>query len=117
MTAFTVAQSPPSSVFVYNTGFLGSNFTFAINLANTSQDLFFHLNGPSQFSWIAVGTGSEMKNSLMFIAYPSSDGKSTFIDCLLGFSILTCTSRRDIEPQNGLVSKLCRSGDPVLTPS
>lgn len=76
VVTLTVAQTSPSSVFVYNGGFTGSNFTFAINLASDSQDLFFHLNGPSKFSWIAVGTGSEMKNSLMFIAYTSGDGKN-----------------------------------------
>jgi len=76
ITALTVAQTSPSSVFVYDGGFTGSNFTFAINLASDSQDLFFRLNGPSKFSWIAVGAGSEMKNSLMFIAYTSSDGKN-----------------------------------------
>ena len=77
MSAFTAAQTSSSSVYVYNDGVTGSNFTFAINVAPNSQDLFFHLNGPSKFSWIAVGTGNQMKDSLMFVVYASGDGKST----------------------------------------
>ena len=109
--AFTVPvvvaqqSSPASSVFVYN-GFAGSNFTFAINLASNSQDISFHLNGPSKFSWIAVGTGTEMKDSLIFVAYHCANGKSKvssahwllFTDKLL--------RRRDIKPQNRIVSGL-----------
>jgi len=54
-----------------------SNLTFALNLPPDSGDLFFHLSGPSRYSWIAIGFGSEMKDSLMFVEYVSADGKST----------------------------------------
>ena len=95
---FTVTQSSsPSSVFIYDGGFTGSNITFAINLASDSEDLYFHLNGPSKFSWIAIGTGDEMQDSLMFIAYASSDGSSTYRE-LRSFVILKYSTRHDIEP-------------------
>ncbi|KAJ5160294.1 uncharacterized protein N7482_007298 [Penicillium canariense] len=49
-----------------------SNFTFALNIPNGSTDLNFHLSGPTDYSWIAVGTGDKMKDSLMFVVYSNA---------------------------------------------
>lgn len=77
-TLLVFAQSTiPSSTFVYSGDFTGSsNLTFAVNLAQDSQDMFIYLSGPSSASWLAIGTGSEMKDSLIFIVYSSTDDKS-----------------------------------------
>ncbi|KAF2786223.1 iron reductase domain protein, partial [Melanomma pulvis-pyrius CBS 109.77] len=38
-------------------------------------DLYFHLEAPAENSWVAVGTGSQMKGSLMLVVYRSEDEK------------------------------------------
>lgn len=40
--------------------------------ATDNGSLAFHMSGPSKHSWIAVGTGTEMQDSMMFVLY--SDG-------------------------------------------
>jgi len=49
-------------------------FALALGLNTTSNDLYFNMSAPSTYSWFAFGIGSQMKNSLMFIGYPSSNG-------------------------------------------
>lgn len=110
LATHTFAQTVASSVYVYNGGFTGSNFTFAINLAQDSQDLFFHLSGPTKFSWLAVGTGNEMTNSLMFVAYANSGGNSAFIIFTLLFYSTDDVLRCYFEPENMPVSKARQSG-------
>lgn len=38
--------------------------------------LSYHMSGPSRHSWIAVGTGSEMQDSMMFVLYSTGTGNS-----------------------------------------
>lgn len=76
------AGPEPVSVFSLPTENHSGNFTFAINIPSgeeNSHELYFHLSGPSDYSWVAVGTGSEMKNSLMFVLYSNArgDGKQS----------------------------------------
>jgi hypothetical protein len=49
-------------------------FALALGLNTTSNDLHFNMSAPSTYSWFAFGIGNQMKNSLMFIGYPSSNG-------------------------------------------
>ncbi|OQD85222.1 hypothetical protein PENANT_c010G11750 [Penicillium antarcticum] len=56
-----------------------SNFTFALNIPDDSTDLYFHLSGPTAYSWVAVGTGSEMKNSLMIVLYSNAHGNNVTV--------------------------------------
>ena len=66
-----------SSVFAPgNRNGASSQFALALNVDDNSKDLYFRLSGPSHNSWIAVGTGSVMAGSMMFVVYTSSDGKS-----------------------------------------
>jgi hypothetical protein len=67
-------QNDPISVFVTSPGSGSGNYVFALNVPSNSEDIYFHLSGPADYSWIAVGTGSEMRDSLMFIAYLNSTG-------------------------------------------
>ncbi|EED18567.1 conserved hypothetical protein [Talaromyces stipitatus ATCC 10500] len=67
-------QNDPISVFVTSPGSGSGNYVFALNVPSNSGDIYFHLSGPAAYSWVAVGTGSKMKDSLMFIAYLNSTG-------------------------------------------
>ena len=80
ISSLVSAQSAPSPgiVFNYPLGPSSGNFTFALNIPDDSADLYFHLSGPTSYSWVAVGTGNEMKNSLMMIVYAGASGKSLF---------------------------------------
>lgn len=49
---------------------------FSINLANDSDDLYFYFGSEYCLSWVAIGTGHEMKHSLMLIMYPTKNGSS-----------------------------------------
>ena len=67
--AFAVADSStndtsPSDTFAY----ADKNFTFTIT-ANTNGDIWFSMAAPATYGWFAVGTGSQMAGSLMFVAY------------------------------------------------
>jgi hypothetical protein len=50
---------------------------FSVNIANDSSDVFIYFTSPA-YSWVGVGFGDKMENSLMFIMYPNADGDSTF---------------------------------------
>jgi hypothetical protein len=71
---FTVAfAANGSSTYTYQ--HQGSQaFALALGLNTTSNDLHFNMSAPSTYSWFAFGIGGQMKNSLMFIGYPSSNG-------------------------------------------
>lgn len=49
-----------------------------MNIANDSEagDVYIYLTSPA-YSWVGFGFGEGMKDSLMFIVYPSENGKST----------------------------------------
>ncbi|MCJ1377650.1 hypothetical protein MMC17_000746 [Xylographa soralifera] len=63
-----------TSVFVLNDS--STPLTFALNIAQTSNDFYFHLSGPATNSWIAIGTGTEMQGSQMFLVYTSTNGNN-----------------------------------------
>ena len=39
-------------------------------------DLFFQISGPTSWSWIALGQGSQMANSNIFVIYTSASGNN-----------------------------------------
>jgi hypothetical protein len=61
-----------SSIYTSTDG----SVTFALSVAQNTNDLFFQIKGTSSAVWVAVGTGSEMQGSQMFLAYTSADGNS-----------------------------------------
>ncbi|KAK1087338.1 hypothetical protein LTR33_001113 [Friedmanniomyces endolithicus] len=72
-------KSPPASVFTYtndngNIGGGNQSFVFALNIDQSTSDVYIHMSAPAGNSWMGVGFGSVMQNSFMFIAYPSSNG-------------------------------------------
>lgn len=56
-----------------------ANYTFALTIPDGSADLYFRLSGPAAYSWIAVGTGSRMADSMMFVIYSNAHGSSEFV--------------------------------------
>ncbi|KAJ5683844.1 uncharacterized protein N7477_000189 [Penicillium maclennaniae] len=76
--ASAASNSNAASIFNYSLK-QNSNFTFALNIPDGSSDLYFHLSGPTDYSWVAVGTGSRMKDSLMIVVYSSADGKNVTV--------------------------------------
>lgn len=49
-------------------------FSLALGLNTTSNDIHFNMSALSTYSWFAFGIGGQMKNALMFVGYPSSNG-------------------------------------------
>jgi hypothetical protein len=57
--------------FVTSFGGIANNFSFSLTV-DLNGDLWFRLAGPAWWSWLAVGTGTEMKGSLVFMVYKSA---------------------------------------------
>jgi hypothetical protein len=55
---------------------------FSVNIANDSSDVFIYFTSPA-YSWVGVGFGDGMANSLMLIMYPSKDGNSKSLSSLI----------------------------------
>ncbi|KAJ4356927.1 hypothetical protein N0V95_002941 [Ascochyta clinopodiicola] len=49
----------------------------AVTAQSGSGDIFLSLSGPTTYGWIALGTGSSMTNSDMFIMYTDGSGNVT----------------------------------------
>ena len=52
---------------------------FALNADSSTGDLYFHLESPKDNQWVGVGIGSQMKDALFLIAYPSKNGTGVTI--------------------------------------
>lgn len=63
-----------AGVFVYPTD-AGSDFIFALNAVDNG-DLYFHMSGPSKYSWVSVGIGEDMDDNLMFIVHEGENEDS-----------------------------------------
>ncbi|KAI9830524.1 MAG: hypothetical protein M1819_005482 [Sarea resinae] len=74
-TASSNATVPAASTFILK-GTGDGNLTFAVNVADNSEDLYFHLSASTGNQWVAIGAGSHMKNSLIFVVYTSKSGKN-----------------------------------------
>lgn len=66
---------PAAGIFVYPTE-RGSDFVFALNVVDNA-DMYFHLSGPSAYSWLAVGIGEEMDNALMLIVHKGDSDRDS----------------------------------------
>jgi hypothetical protein len=75
--AFAQAQNNTSLVPAASTFYVQETETqFSVNIANDSSDVYFYFASPA-YSWVGVGFGAQMENSLMLIMYPDADGNST----------------------------------------
>ncbi|RHZ48871.1 hypothetical protein CDV55_102007 [Aspergillus turcosus] len=77
--ALAEETSTAASVFTLPLGSNSENYTFAVNIPENSSDVYFHLSGPTSYSWVAVGTGAKMKNSLMILLYSDASGKNVTV--------------------------------------
>lgn len=67
-----------------STFFLAETETqFSVNVANDSSDVFMYFSSPA-YSWVGVGFGEKMENSLMFVMYPNENGDNVTISPRLG---------------------------------
>lgn len=116
LSTLTLAQSSnnASAVFVYN-GSDDTEFIFALNADKSTGDLYFHLSSPAGNTWVGVGIGSEMKDALMFIAYPSDNEQGVTISPRIGSGHTEPTSASDISIEklsgNGLTGANTVSGN------
>ncbi|KAF2134777.1 iron reductase domain protein [Dothidotthia symphoricarpi CBS 119687] len=79
----TTAQNTTASVSA-STFFLEETETqFSLNIANDSDDVFVYFTSPA-YSWVGVGFGDKMEDSLMFVMYPNEEGDSVTISPRIG---------------------------------
>jgi hypothetical protein len=79
-----VATAQNSTTIPASTFFLEETETqFSINVANDSSDVFLYFTSPA-YSWVGVGFGEKMENSLMFVMYPSEKGDNVTISPRIG---------------------------------
>ncbi|KAK5123004.1 hypothetical protein LTR85_003570 [Meristemomyces frigidus] len=77
-------STTPAAVFRYDSSTSDSDFVFALNVDQTSGDLYMHMSAPAGNQWMAAGIGSQMKDALMFVAYPSKNGSGMTLSPRLG---------------------------------
>ena len=63
---------------------------FSVNIADESDDVFIYFTSPA-YSWVGVGFGAKMDDSLMIIMYQSADGSST--------SLFFCFHRKTLDKE------------------
>jgi hypothetical protein len=63
--------------FVYPTDY--GNITYAATVVRDVGDLYFHIEAPADNSWAAVGVGTEMKGSLIWVFYRNENGDGKHI--------------------------------------
>nr|POE62944.1 hypothetical protein CFP56_03847 [Quercus suber] len=87
-----------SSVFVYTSPDTTTNaqFVFALSASPSTGDLYFHMSAPAGNSWMAVGFGTQMADSLMFVVYPDSAGDSITVSPRIGTGHTEPTYYEDI---------------------
>jgi hypothetical protein len=56
---------------------------FSVNVANDLSDVFLYFTSPA-YSWVGVGFGERMENSLMFVMYPNKNGDNVTISPRFG---------------------------------
>jgi hypothetical protein len=59
-----------------------NDVTYKLNIpentaSSGSGDIFFQLSAPSTYEWVALGLGTRMSGSNIFVVYTSGDGNVT----------------------------------------
>ncbi|KAF2662027.1 iron reductase domain protein [Lophiostoma macrostomum CBS 122681] len=84
------ANASSTSVFVYNTVY--GNITLAVTTVQDVGDMYLHIEGPAENSWVGFGIGTQMDASLMWVVYRSADGK--------GVTLCSRIATDNIEPSH-----------------
>jgi len=66
-----VANTSPSDGVTF-----GLNIPEATAASSDAGEIFFSISAPSSYEWVALGQGSGMANSNMFVVYTSADGNN-----------------------------------------
>jgi hypothetical protein len=83
-TQFTYAQNSSIPTPSASTFYLTETETqFSLNVANASDDVHFYFASPA-YSWVAVGFGQEMENSLMLVMYANQRSDNVTISPRIG---------------------------------
>lgn len=78
ISTLTLAQANTAFVPAASTFYIPETETqFSVNVANDSSDVYLYFSSPAD-SWVGVGFGTHMRDSLMLIMYPDADGTSTY---------------------------------------
>ena len=79
----TLAENPGSTYVLKGDD---TNFTVSVNVPEnpTEDELFFHVSAPGGQTWVSFGFGEQMRDALMFVAYPSQDGNNITIGARIG---------------------------------
>lgn len=80
-----------------------TNICYALNIPDaTAQsgngDIYFQLAAPTSYQWVALGQGSQMSGSNIFVMYTSADGKNVTVSPRLGTG--------HVEPQHDTSAKI-----------
>jgi Cytochrome domain of cellobiose dehydrogenase len=81
---------PATTVLAQNVTYCpGGGVCYAVNIPastaeNGSGDIYFQISGPSTLSWIALGQGSQMKGSNIFMIYADAAGTNVTLSPRLG---------------------------------
>ncbi|KAF1985264.1 iron reductase domain protein [Aulographum hederae CBS 113979] len=57
----------------------GGSISFGLNIPDSGNDLFFQLKAPTSYSWVALGQGTSMSGSQIFVMYTSADGNNVTV--------------------------------------
>ncbi|KAF1973819.1 CBD9-like protein [Bimuria novae-zelandiae CBS 107.79] len=74
-------KSPPASTFFYDK----TETQFSLSLASDSSDVYIHFASPA-YSWVGVGFGEGMRDSLMLVMYLNADGDNVTVSPRYGHS-------------------------------
>lgn len=110
-STFAQAQNNTTFVPAASTFYVPETETqFSVNIANDSSDVYLYFASPA-YSWVGVGFGEQMENSLMLIMYSDADGNSTFYQSARAQGVAKLTSSDvTISPRIGR-----KGGEPVFT--
>ncbi|KXT14681.1 hypothetical protein AC579_6396 [Pseudocercospora musae] len=66
-----------------------SDICYSLNIPESTAssgngDIFFQLSAPTTYTWVALGQGSSMSGSNIFVMYTSADGKNVTVSPRLG---------------------------------
>ncbi|KAJ4374771.1 hypothetical protein N0V83_001847 [Neocucurbitaria cava] len=77
--ALISAQNTTAATTAASTFYLDETQTqFSVNIANDSSDVFIYFTSPA-YSWVSVGFGDKMADSLMLVMYPNNNGDNVTI--------------------------------------
>jgi hypothetical protein len=71
----------------------GGDICAAINIPSTTDDIFVQIQAQKSLGWAAVGIGNQMAGALIFLTFPSADGKNVTLSPRLGKYVFSTSWR------------------------